>query len=197
MKRIIIVFDFDGTITKSDSFIAFIRYSCGIVSLLIGLIIFSPMLLLYKLHLYPNWRAKQRLFKYFFGGMSFSDFSNLGVGFIDKIEKMVRPMALEYIAGHISSDHCIYVVSASVEEWIKPWCKKHGLENIIGTKIEVVDNVVTGRFLTRNCYGEEKINRFLREEPYRNEYYLIAYGDSHGDDEMINFADEGYYCKFE
>jgi len=37
------------------------------------------------------------------------------------------------------------------------------------------------------------VNRFLKEEPNRDEYYLYAYGDSRGDKEMIAFADEGFW----
>ncbi len=50
---------------------------------------------------------------------------------------------------------------------------------------------LTGRFSSRNCYGQEKVNRLLRVEPHRETYRLIAYGDSRGDREMLAFADEG------
>ena len=45
-----------------------------------------------------------------------------------------------------------------------------------------------------NCYGQEKVNRFLQVEPDRKSYVLYAYGDSSGDKEMIALADVGTYC---
>jgi phosphoserine phosphatase len=44
-------------------------------------------------------------------------------------------------------------------------------------------------FISKNCYGQEKVNRLLEVEPDRKNYYLYAYGDSRGDREMLAFAD--------
>ena len=66
----IYAFDFDGTLTTKDTLIEFIRFSKGIVRLFLGFLLFSPLLILMKLHLYPNWKAKQRVFSWFFKGMS-------------------------------------------------------------------------------------------------------------------------------
>ena len=56
----IYAFDFDGTLTTKDTLIEFIRFSKGRVRLFLGFLLFSPLLILMKLHLYPNWKAKQR-----------------------------------------------------------------------------------------------------------------------------------------
>ena len=65
--------------------------------------------------------------------------------------------------------------------------------NVLGTQIEVKNGNLTGRFLTKNCYGQEKVNRILALYPDRNTYYLIAYGDSRGDKELLAFADEAHF----
>lgn len=63
---------------------------------------------------------------------------------------------------------------------------------VIGTKIEVdKEDLVMGGLLSKNCYGEENVNRLLQVEPRRDEYNLYAYGDSRGDKEMLVFSDEG------
>jgi phosphoserine phosphatase len=67
---------------------------------------------------------------------------------------------------------------------------------VLGTQIEVADGSLTGRFLTKNCYGQEKVKRLLEQYPDRREYHLTAYGDSRGDKEMLAFADESYYKPF-
>ena len=46
-----------------------------------------------------------------------------------------------------------------------------------------------GTFSTANCYGQEKVNRFLAEFPDRSEYVLYAYGDSAGDKELLALSD--------
>jgi len=63
-------FDFDGTITKKDTLIEFIKYSVGEKNYYLGMFANLPMLLKFKLKLLPNDEAKQRLLTYFFGNWS-------------------------------------------------------------------------------------------------------------------------------
>ncbi|MCI6717608.1 MAG: haloacid dehalogenase-like hydrolase, partial [Prevotella sp.] len=56
MKRLY-AFDFDGTLTTADTLLAFIRYACGTWRFVWGFLVHSPLLVLMKLKLYPNYRA--------------------------------------------------------------------------------------------------------------------------------------------
>ena len=49
--------------------------------------------------------------------------------------------------------------------------------------------MITGRFKTPNCYGQQKVERLLELEPARDTYLLYAYGDSLGDRELLALAD--------
>ena len=53
-KEKIYCFDFDGTLTKKDTLIEFIKYNKGKWSFLLGFFLYSPILVLMKLHLFPN-----------------------------------------------------------------------------------------------------------------------------------------------
>ena len=83
----------------------------------------------------------------------------------------------------------VLIVSASIDNWVQPFFPSF---TILGTQIEVIDGLLTGRFLTPNCYGKEKVERILALLPNRSEYHLTAYGDSRGDREMLAFADEAH-----
>jgi HAD superfamily phosphoserine phosphatase-like hydrolase len=83
----------------------------------------------------------------------------------------------------------VLIVSASIDNWVQPFFPSF---TIVGTQIEVIDGLLTGRFLTPNCYGQEKVRRILALHPDRSDYHLIAYGDSRGDREMLAFADEAH-----
>lgn len=190
-KKTISVFDFDGTITSKDTFIEFIKFVKGKSCLYFGFLMFTPILVAFKLHLYPNWKAKEKIFKYFFKGTAYNDFAKYGEDFADVAEKFIRTETFDKIEYHKNASHSIYVVSASIYEWVAPWCKKHGIENVIATRIEVDDKgFITGNFSTHNCYGKEKVNRFLEIEPKRNEYFLFVYGDSKGDNDLMELADK-------
>ena len=196
-KSIIAVFDFDGTITRKDTLLEFVKFSKGKIQFYFGFFLFSPLLVAMKLKLYPNWKAKQKLFSYFYKGFSIKQFNEWGNGFSAQIDKFVRIKATETIKSHKENNDKIVIISASIENWIKPWAKKVGIETILATKIETDKNgFLTGKFLTKNCYGQEKVNRLLEVFPDKKDYKFIAYGDSRGDKELIDFADEGYYNKF-
>lgn len=191
-------FDFDGTITKRDSFIEFIRYAKGNLRFLAGFLLFSPVLVLMKLHLYPNYKAKQKLFSHFFKGMNIDDFDSICRQFATDNCNLLREKALAEIADALKECAQILIVSASIDNWVKPFFDDYEGNNItvLGTKIETVNGLITGRFISKNCYGEEKVRRIKDVLPNRNEYYLIAFGDSRGDKEMLEYADERHYKPF-
>ena len=196
-RETIAVFDFDGTITRKDTLLEFIKFSKGKKRFYFGFLLFSPLLVAMKLKLYPNWKAKQKLFSYFYKGISIEQFNEWGDGFSAEIDKIVRPKATGTIKSHKENNDKIVIISASIENWIKPWAEKIGVETILATKIETDKNgLLTGKFLTKNCYGQEKVNRLSEVFPDRKNYKFIACGDSRGDKKLINFADEGFYNKF-
>lgn len=194
MRRIA-VFDFDGTITRKDTLLEFIKFSKGKWTFLKGFLYYSPLLVAYKLGLYPNWKVKQKIFSYFFKGMKYETFCQFGFDFKDKINDMIKETQVEKLTKHLEQGDTVYVISASIEEWILPWCREFGEINILATQMEVIDGIITGKFRTKNCYGQEKVNRLLEKEPERDSYYLYAYGDSKGDKEMLAFADKSFLCK--
>ena len=194
MKKNIAVFDFDGTLTTRDSFLAFIKWACGSVSYYTGVIRFAPMLFLMLLHLYPNWKAKQRVFSHFFKGWQYSWFKALGEEFGTELDMMRNEPTIQRLQEHVAKGDTVYVISASLPEWVQPWCERLGVHAVLATEIEVDDQGrITGQFKTKNCFGAEKVNRFQEIEPDRDSYVLHAYGDSRGDKELIEFADVGTY----
>ena len=189
------LFDFDGTITTDDSLIKFIRFVVGDVKTAWGMMVLSPMLLAYKLKLIPNYKAKQMMLSYFFKGMDEQRFLKVAEEYsLKHIDTILRPKAMEKIAWHKAQGHTVVVVSASIECWLKSWCNKNDLE-LIATQLEISD-VVTGKLLSKNCYGVEKVNR-IREKYDLNQYeYIYAYGNSSGDKEMLELAHEKHYKPF-
>ena len=192
MKKIV-AFDFDGTLTTKDTLLVFIRYVHGTKAFVQGFLRYAPLLVLMKLHLYPNYKAKQRVFSYFFKGMPLSLFNRYGENFAADSSCLLRPQGIEAIRKAQTEGAEVLIVSASIDNWVQPFFPA---VRVLGTQVEVEDVVLTGRFLTKNCYGQEKVNRILALYPNRSEFYLTAYGDSRGDKELLAFADEGHYKPF-
>jgi HAD superfamily hydrolase (TIGR01490 family) len=188
MKKIY-AYDFDGTLTTRDTLLEFIRYACGKVRFLLGFLLYSPLLILMKLGLYSNGKAKQKVFAHFFKGMTIDAFDTLCQDFARTHRHLLRPEVVRQLEQALSEGSEVLIVSASIDNWVQPFFPK---VKVLGTQIEVVDGCLTGRFLTPNCYGQEKVRRILALHPDRTSYYLTAYGDSQGDREMLAFADESH-----
>jgi HAD superfamily hydrolase (TIGR01490 family) len=193
MKKVY-AFDFDGTLTKRDTFIRIIVYARGWWRLIGGLLLFSPILVMMKLRLYPNWKAKQQVFSFFFKGMSIDAFDELCRNFAHDSQKLLRKKGVRTLSEAVAEGSDVVIVSASIINWVEPFFSDYGgAVKVEGTKIDVRNDIVTGKFLTKNCYGEEKVKRISRRYPNRKSYYLIAFGDSKGDRRMLDYADEAYY----
>lgn len=196
MQQRIYCFDFDGTLTTRDTLLEFIRYVRGSVRLLGGLLLYSPLLVLMKLHLADNGKVKERVFSHFFGGMGLDEFDRLCCDFSATHLGLLRPQGIKRVRECLAQGNRVIVVSASIDNWVKPFFSQPGLEGVEveGTHIEVADGKVTGRFTTPNCYGAEKVNRLRQavgDTPCEE-----AYGDSRGDRELLAYARKGMYKPF-
>lgn len=186
-------FDFDGTTTRSDTLLEFIRFACGRRRMLLGFLLYSPLLVLMKLRLYPNWKAKQLVFRHFFGGMDIDKFDALCRQFASERADLVRPEVMDLMDRILTAGNKILVVSASIDNWVRPFFTRFGDSvEVSCTRIAVKNNIVTGQFLTMNCYGREKVKRINALFPNRRFYKLVALGDSHGDDAMFRYADAAF-----
>lgn len=206
MKKKVYLFDFDGTLTSADTLLEFIRYACGRRRFFIGFALFSPLLVLMKLHLYPNYRAKQRLFAWYFKGMSIDNFDLVCRRFAHHNQRLMRLKALDKLREIFHNNETLCVVSASIDNWVRPFFDNISKASrsdflVIGTEVEVdIDGVLTGRFRTHNCYGAEKVRRVLEAMPQlksnRDDFWVVACGDSRGDKELLEFADEAHFKPF-
>ena len=196
MKRIV-AFDFDGTLTTKDTLLEFVRYAKGSTNFWLGFLRYTPQLVMMKLGLYPNYKIKKKVFSFFFKGMTLEAFNELCQRFARDNQHLLRPMGIKTIQQVMADGAEVLIVSASIDNWVRPFFKNHEpIPMILGTQIEVKDGLLTGRFLTKNCYGQEKVNRLLEKYPNREDYHLTAYGDSRGDKELLAFADEAHYKPF-
>jgi phosphatidylglycerophosphatase C len=200
MKKKIYCFDFDGTLTTSDTLLEFIKYAKGRGRFLMVFLMYSPLLVLMKLHLYPNWKAKQQIFAHLFAGMRIEKFDALCHGFAEESQHLLRPKGITLMHEALVAGAQVFIVSASIDNWVRPFFDIRNLKGVqvLGTQIEVEDGKLTGRFKSNNCYGKEKVHRIAEalKSFERSEYEIEAFGDSRGDKEMLAFADKGHFKPF-
>ena len=196
MKKGIAFFDFDGTITKKDTLLEFIKFTKGSFGFYLGFLLNLPYLIAYKLKIISNQSAKEKVLRFFFHGIAIEEFNRRCQEFAEQVvPKLVRTKALDEIERLKAMDVKVVVVSASPENWIEQWTKRLGLE-LIASRLEVSGGKVTGKILGKNCHGDEKVVR-IKEVYDLTKYNIIAaYGDSGGDKPMLELADQAHYRPF-
>ncbi len=196
LKKTIAFFDFDGTITTSDTMLELIKFSKGKQSYFLGMIKLSPYLIAMKSGLISKQRAKEKMLAYFFGGMPADKFNEICYRFmVSKLPELIRPDALKRIKEHLSNEHEVTIVTASAESWISKWCNDNKI-NFLSTKLDIKNNKITGKLDGPNCNDEEKVNRIKSNYNLSDYSSIYCYGDTKADKPMLRLASFAYYKPF-
>ena len=173
-----------------------IKFHKGKAAFYIGFALLMPVLVLYKLKLIANWKAKEIVLQYFFKNTPIAIFKAASKQFAEtEIPKMLRPAVIEKLNWHRENNHRIVIVSASATEWLTAWTNALNVE-LIGTELEIKDGKVTGKLASANCFGIEKANRINAAINLAEYSEIYAYGDSSGDKEMLGLATKAFYRRF-
>jgi phosphatidylglycerophosphatase C len=197
-KPVVAAFDFDGTLTRHDSLFPFLLHIAGPVKLFNKIILLSPILAAYAVGLLRNDSAKEKVLRSFLAGMEMDTLQHQALQFATyKLPALQRTVAMQRFHWHKQQGHRCVVVSASLEIYLRPWANKAGFDDILGTRLALLDNTHTsGKLQGENCYGAEKMRRLETLLGPRDGYTLYAYGDSRGDKALLSAADFPFYKKF-
>lgn len=196
MKKEIALFDFDGTITTKDTLIEFIRFAKGPFRFYLGFILNLPYLIGYKLKFISNQTAKEKVLQFFFRDTPVEIFTEYCTDFSKNVlPKLIRPKAFEEIRRLKERNTIVVIVSASPENWVEAWARRLQLE-VITTRLEVKNGMITGKIVGKNCHGKEKVNRIAEKYKLKDYRIVAAYGDTNGDKPMLSLAQKAYYKPF-
>ncbi len=194
--KVLVLFDFDGTLTRRDTLFAFLFFAKGFLPALGVVLKCSPWLVLALLFPALRSTAKERLLAAAFKGWPQARLVDKGVAFCKKrLPGLLRPGGMAAIRQHRTNGHLCALVTASMDWWTAPFAAEQGL-TLISTQGEVAGGVFSGKFAGPNCIGPEKVTRIRAViDPERFER-VIAYGDSNGDKAMLALAQEAHYKPF-
>ena len=189
-------FDFDGTITTKDSLLEFIKFQKGSTAYYVGILLNMPWIIARRLFLISGTLLKEEILSYFFSGMPQNIFQEQCDLFVErKLPDLIRPGALSEMDRLRKEGFEIVVVSASAENWIRNFTEKLSLE-LIATKLEVKNGVMTGKIAGKNCKGEQKVICIRRRWDLAAYEIIYVYGDSSSDKPMMALATQSFYRPF-
>ncbi|MBC7776374.1 MAG: haloacid dehalogenase-like hydrolase [Phycisphaerae bacterium] len=183
--------DFDGTLTKGDSFVRFLLFAVPLPQLAVGgfELIFKFLGLIFS-GKWSNAAGKAAVLSEFFKGKTVEELEALGSKFCQqKMPTLLRAELLGSLRQVLKNGETVVVVSASPDLWLRPFCAAEGFE-LLCTELEFVGGQFTGKFATLNCNWEEKARRIQAAYNLGEFEKVIAYGNSIGDAAMFALADE-------
>ena len=188
----IAAFDFDGTITKRDALVSFLIHSFGLSTTLYKGICLVPAFLNYLFNRLTRQQIKETILTAYFKGIPEEHMQQLAQTFSTSkgLQRLLRPEALRRIYWHRSQGHHLFIVSAAIQNYLNPWAKSMGFEDVIASRLEITpQGTITGHLNGLNCWGPEKVRRLKEVLGSKENWILYAYGDSRGDKELLEFAD--------
>ena len=188
-KRKVAIFDFDGTITKRDTFLPFM------LSYGLGKIIRSASKTVLERGK-GNFRntIKANVIREIFAGYPAERFLHDGITYAASLENKFRKGTLDHIADHKARGHDLVMVTASLASYTRPVGSLLGFDHVIGVELEENAQILTGEIKGNNVRGAEKallFKEWLGEEPAE----IWGYGNSRGDREMLALADHRIWIK--
>lgn len=186
--RQIVAFDFDGTLTTTDSFTAFLAWRVNRRRHLRGLAALLPQVIRYLVDR-DRGRLKAAAVREFLRGLSRADLEAETEAYARaEAANLFRPDALETWRRWGAEGAHRVIVTASPESLVAPFARKLGADALIGTRLAFdADDRVEGGFIGENCRGPEKVRR-LHEAYGEGLTLAAAYGDTSGDREMLAIA---------
>jgi len=195
-KPSLAVFDFDGTLTRHDSFIPFLRFAFGNGVFLRKLAALALPTLDFLSKRRSRDALKAELIRVFLSGVSSTWLSQQAERYCAlRWDKLMRPKALPAVAEQIASGTTVTLCSASPELLLAPFAKRLSVA-LIGTQLEEQDGLLTGRILGSNCRCAAKVARLEAVYGSLEQYHLRAFGDSRGDFELLAAAQEAHWKPF-
>lgn len=190
---VVAAFDFDGTLTRTDTVVDFLVRACGgrrvAAALVRSLAAERSVDRKARTATSHRDRIKERLSVELLGGRPMAELEEIGAAFAREVhEKRLRPHMLGRLQGHKAAGHSVVIVSASYSFYLDPLGQALGVDAVLCTRVEADrSGVCTGRLVGGNCRGATKVAR-LQTWAEGRPHELHAYGDSPGDAELLASA---------
>ena len=186
-RPVVAAFDFDGTLTRRDTLVPFLRRACGPWPIVRAAIVARGAR--------GRDAFKVALVGELFRGWPAERLDSLGRAHVPTLLAALRPGSVERLDWHRRRSHAIVIVSASLGAYLRPLAERLELDGALAVEL-VADagGTLTGEVVGGlNNRGPEKVARLKAWVDARfgtgTDVELWAYGDSSGDAELLAIAD--------
>jgi HAD superfamily hydrolase (TIGR01490 family) len=195
-QETVVVFDFDKTISRKDSYLPFlwlaIRRSCR--RFFAALWLPAPTLL-HLLGIIDNSRLKALFLRTVLGNAPQEQVRALSEQFAKRLlANGLFAEAVLAIEKHRNQGHRLILASTSFDLYIEPLAAMLGFDDVVCTRAGWSgDGKLLGAIEGKNCYGQAKLQRIAELLGGKREsLHIIAYSDHHSDAPLLQWSDEAF-----
>lgn len=187
------LFDFDGTLTTTESFPTFLRLVVPKSRLRWGGLLVLPLVLAYRLRILPGNVVRAAILRIAVRGLDAATIAAEGERHArGVVPATLRPDMLARLRWHRDRGDVVVVVSGAFDICIRAWCEAEGVA-VLASALEQRDGRLTGRYDGAQCTGEEKARRIRANFDLSAFACIHAYGDTVEDLPMLALANEAVY----
>lgn len=198
MDVVVAAFDVDNTLTVRDCVVPFMQKVAGPVRF-VSVCLSRPFFLAQLVLRRDRDAIKAHFVEKIFSGRNVEDVNGRGVQFASEVvSSWMRSDVAERMRWHQDQGHVVVLVSASLEPYLQPFGDLCEVDAVLCTRLEESQGVFTGKLLGNNCRGDEKVRRlheWMNSAGLPLDSLMYAYGDSHGDDALLEAAEQGCLVK--
>jgi len=194
--RTLAVFDFDGTLSRHDSFVPFLRFAFGNWVFLRKLLRLALPALGFLCGRRSRDALKGELIGVFLSGVPADWVRQKAAQYCaQRWPSLMRPKGIAEVSAQLASGALVTLCSASPQILLEPFAERLGVA-LIGTLLEEKEGLLTGRLSGDNCRCAAKVARLEAVYGALAQYHLRAWGDSRGDRELLACAQEAHFKPF-
>jgi phosphatidylglycerophosphatase C len=191
-QRCVVIFDLDGTLTRRESYLAYLA----------GFLIRHPRRLLhilplpwavlkYALRRINNTELKQHFLHAVLGGAPQHEVEQWSRIFVDRLlAGGLRCGALQTLESHRRSGDLLVLLTASFDFYVNEVGRRLGFHHVLCTQAEWVDGYLSGKLAGPNHRGEEKVRCLQRLKDAHIGSTIAAYADHSSDLTFLALVDQ-------
>jgi HAD superfamily hydrolase (TIGR01490 family) len=190
------IFDMDGTLTRADTFLAYLKFVFARRKHRLGNCLGLPLAVTqFQLGMRARDWLKQEFVRAVLGASSTPEIEVWTAAFVDQQgARLLKPAAAAALRWHRSRGDRLIIASASLDIYTRALAASWDVPEVVCTKLEWQSGILTGRLSGPNLRGEAKlaaVKNMLDAVPGARPW-IFGYSDDYSDLPLLKFADQGF-----